>query len=413
MYLKNDICKLKPLFNIDYSKKKDIISACFFKMSGGGYTKFDKYLTGIFYLIKFIDDEIKPFKLRLFIDYTIYNDKDIMNKLNSHNIELVLYECPKFIKNGYHRGIFGMIVRFFPMFDFENNDANYVIISDIDFNYPHQRRDMLNLKDKIVNRKKYNLDDIYAYFSGTLRDMSIFKKGFIIPYVISPQQINFKRIDKSVILNYLYNYNKYKNEVMEVFKHSLGKIEKSNDEFIFYGWDEYFINYNYINYIIKNKKAFMVTYSYFITINLYFINKKINELTKEEKIILKDFYIDILKDNKKFKYVNEINSFYFIDKMFFNKDLNSLTKYQIDLVVNIYKFYIKNFPNKEIIKLFGNDFVKIILSDYYLGKIKFSEDKIYNSKEQYINVNYNELPKDEIIKLKEFKNKYNLLKVLI
>jgi len=413
MYLKNDICKLKPLFNIDFSKKTDIISACFFKMSGGGYTNFDKYLTGIFNLKKFIDANFKSFKLRVFIDPTIYNDKKIMNKLNSHNIDLVLYECPKFIKDGYHRGIFGTIVRFFPMFDFENNDANDVIISDIDLNYFHQTLNMLKLKDKLVDIKKHNLDDIYTYFYGTLRDMSIIKKGFIIPYILASEQINFKRIDKSVILNYLDNYNKYKDRIIEIFNHSLRKIEKSNDEFLIYGWDEYFINYNYINYIIKNKKAFMVTYSYFITINLYYINTKRHQLMKEEKSILKDFYLDILKDNKKFKYVDEKNSFFFIDKLFFDKDLNSLTKDQIDIAVNIYKFYIKNFSSEKIIKLFGIDFVKIILSDYYLGKIKFEEDKIYNSKEQFINVNYNELPKDEIIKLKEFKNKYNLSKVLI
>ena len=413
MYLRNDICKLKPLFNIDYSKKKDIISASFFKMQGGGYTNFDIYLNGIFDLKKFIDNEFKSFKFRLFIDYTIFNDKDIMNKLNSHNIELVLYECPKFIKNGYHRGIFGTIVRFFPMFDFENNDAKYVIISDIDLNYFHQKRNMIKLKDKIQDIKKHNLNDIYAYFSGTLRDISIIKKGFIIPYVIAPEQINLKRINKSIILNYLYNYDKYKNEVIEVFKHSLKKIKKSNDEFLFYGWDEYFINYNYINHIIKNKKAFMVSYNYFITINLYHINMKINELSNEEKKILKDFYLDILKDNKNFKYVDEAKSFFFIDKLFFNKDLNNLNKDQIDIAMNIYKFYIKNFSNKEIIKLFGTDFVNIILSDYYLGKIKFNEEKIYNSEKQFINVNFNELPKDDLNILKEFKNKYNLSKVLI
>ena len=30
----------------------------------------------------------------------------------------------------------------------------------------------------------------------------------------------------------------------------------------------------------------MITYSYFITINLYYINKKVKELTKKEHIIV-------------------------------------------------------------------------------------------------------------------------------
>ena len=381
-------------------------------MDGGGYRNFDKYVSGIYSLIKFVDNEFNDFTLRLFIDDTIYNDKPIMNKLNSRNIELVLYECPTFIKNGHHRGIFGMIVRFFPMFDFENNDADKIIISDIDFN-EISRINMLNLKSKAKEIEKNNISDIYAYFNGTLRENSILKNGHIVPYIVSPEQINFKRIDKEIILKYLQNYDKYKNEVKELFKHSVSKIEKSNDEFIFYGWDEYFINHNYINSICKNKRAFMITYSYFITINLYYINKKVKELTKKEHIILKDFYIDILKDNIKFKYIDDISSFLFVDKYFFNTDLNRLNSEQINIAVNIYKFYIKNFANKEIIKLFGNDFVKIILSEYYLGKIKFSEDKTYNSKEHFINVKYNELPNTEIIKLKELKEKMNLPKVLL
>ena len=204
MYLRNDICKLKPLFDIDYSKKKDIISASFFKMQGGGYRDFNKYLDGILKLIEFIETDFKPFVLRLFIDHTIYNDKEIMSKLSNSKVEIVVYECPKFIKDSYHRGIFGMIVRFFPMFNFENNDADKVIISDIDF-VNSNRRNLLGLKNVIKEMEKNNLNDISVYFRGTLRNTILIKKGYIIPYVISPEQINFKRIDKEVILNYLNN----------------------------------------------------------------------------------------------------------------------------------------------------------------------------------------------------------------
>ena len=97
--------------------------------------------------------------------------------------------------------------------------------------------------------------------------------------------------------------DKYKNEIIEIYKHSMTKINKSNDEFIFYGWDEYFINANYINYIIKNKLKFMVTYHYFITINLFYINKQVDQLSEKEINILKDFYNQILIDDKKFKYL--------------------------------------------------------------------------------------------------------------
>ena len=133
MYLKNSICKFNPLFEIDYSKKKNIISASFFKIQGGGYMSFDKYLNGIFLLNEFVIKELPGFELRLFIDQTISNDNDIFEKLKKNKIKLIIFECSNFLINNFHRGIFGMIARFFPIFNFENNDAKNVIISDIDF----------------------------------------------------------------------------------------------------------------------------------------------------------------------------------------------------------------------------------------------------------------------------------------
>ena len=256
------------------------------------------------------------------------------------------------------------------------------------------------------------MNDNYVYFRGTLRNTILIKKGYIIPYVISPEQINFKRIDKEVILNYLNNYDKYKNEIIEIYKHSMTKINKSNDEFIFYGWDEYFINANYINYIIKNKLKFMVTYHYFITINLFYINKQVDQLSEKEINILKDFYNQILIDDKKFKYANLNNSFFYIDKLFFERDLNNLDDVQINIAMNIYKYYIKNFKNKEIKSLLGNDFINILLSKYYLGKINYFEDKVYNTDNNFINVNYSKLPDNKIEELNNLKLEYGLPDVL-
>ena len=46
-YLKNPLCEFTPLFKIDYNKKKNIISASFFKMSEGAYKNFSKYTDGL------------------------------------------------------------------------------------------------------------------------------------------------------------------------------------------------------------------------------------------------------------------------------------------------------------------------------------------------------------------------------
>jgi hypothetical protein len=54
MYLKNDLCNFTPLFDIDYTKKKNIISVSLFKMYTGGYKNFNKYIIGLFNLVKTI-----------------------------------------------------------------------------------------------------------------------------------------------------------------------------------------------------------------------------------------------------------------------------------------------------------------------------------------------------------------------
>ena len=177
-------------------------------------------------------------------------------------------------------------------------------------------------------------------------------------------------------------------------------------------WDEYFINANYINYIIKNKLKFMVSYHYFITINLFYINKQVDQLSENEINILKDFYNEILIDDKKFNYINLNNSFFYIDKLFFERDLKNLNDSQINIAMNIYKYYIKNFKNKEIKSLLGNDFINILLSKYYLGKINYFEDKVYNDDNKFINVNYNILPDNKIKELNNLKLEYGLPDVL-
>ena len=74
-YLENSICTFKPLFDIDYTKKKNIISTVFFRLEGGEYKSLDKYLNGIKELHKFYKNNLPNFHIRMFIDNSIYSDK--------------------------------------------------------------------------------------------------------------------------------------------------------------------------------------------------------------------------------------------------------------------------------------------------------------------------------------------------
>ena len=78
-YLQNDLCKFTPLFDIDYNKKVNIFSTCFFKLKNGGYKDFNKYLDGLIKLNKEIKVRNLHFEIRLFIDESIFTDKKIFN----------------------------------------------------------------------------------------------------------------------------------------------------------------------------------------------------------------------------------------------------------------------------------------------------------------------------------------------
>ena len=65
-YLENEICKFTPLFEIDYSKKINIISTVLFKMKNSGYKPFLKYVNGVQHLSNFMHKKLPGFHLRLF-----------------------------------------------------------------------------------------------------------------------------------------------------------------------------------------------------------------------------------------------------------------------------------------------------------------------------------------------------------
>jgi hypothetical protein len=129
-YLKNDICNFEVLFDINYNKV-NILSTCFFKMDKH-YKNFNIYIKGIKKIINMVNNQDKYY-LRIFIDEHIKNDENIFNILKSSNkIQIVLFTCEKYIKDKYHIDVFGALVRLFPIFDFENNDSETVIIIDVD-----------------------------------------------------------------------------------------------------------------------------------------------------------------------------------------------------------------------------------------------------------------------------------------
>jgi len=340
-YLDNKICNFEILF--DYNEtKKNILSACFFKMNNH-YKNFKIYIDGLKNIINLLNTQNK-YILRIFIDENIRNDEYIFKLLSSNKkIEIVVFKCNNYLRDGYHVDVFGTFLRFFPLFNFKNNDANNVILIDIDLkkddlfylknlmNFQTQKKEVVGrgkIVDLLVNQK------IPHFFAGLL--------GFF----------NLK-FNKKIIINFIENIENIKNN---------SYYSKRNKNFL-YGTDELFLN-KYLIYNENNKSKFKTAVLLDYNINWFLYYCKDDLIKNFSKKTYK--YLQYILD--KF-YNNELNNeemFTKIDKYIYNKDTfieekKILSKKFYDIIINLKKNN-EMWLKKEIILLIHKYFLNIIYS---------------------------------------------------
>jgi hypothetical protein len=415
-YLQNKICKFIPLFEFNPNIKKNIISSCFFKMRTGSYKNFSKYINGITILHDHINNNYPEFTLRLFIDLSIYNDLKIMNILKKlKKIEIVLYNCELFVKNKiYHLGTFGMIVRYFVMFDFPNNDAKLSIIMDIDvtkdnvsFLFTHY----LMLKQYYTENE---INKLYLFGNGRpyhIRDNNdmkyIYLNKYIKPYVISSKMIGIKHIPHSVIENYLHIMQSKKITFSTFFKQTDNiKNNPKCDEYLCFGMDEYFINHVLLDFIIKNNLSVMFLININLQQTLYYTYQNQNQNKNQNLINKFNSYILFLTkniENKYFKNNNIKERINFINNIFYKDDgiisQSDITDTHRILIKNYYDLFYKLYKEKDF-SIFNKDTLDIILSKNIIGYLKIQKYINYNNNLKNIKINDSnikiEMSKEEI-----------------
>ena len=387
-YLINDICNFTLLKKIDYNKKKDIISVSLFKLKSGGYKSFNKYINGLNVLDKLADKN--NLEIRLFIDNTIYSDKEIMESINKlKTIIPILYECPKFKIGEYHVGLFGTLIRFFPLFDFENNDSRIVLILDADVEDLTELLDKQIQLYKIIKNNIY--DNIYFIYNGNFYNMNAehnfvdFKnETILLPYCVASNIIGCKKISPKILYKFMETLEKYMDdntrpkEILSNYKELLQENKCENN--ICYGVDEYFINMGLLKYLLKHEMpfAYITTISY-AHINYYRhpkghftgntekyknkfyeymkkfdlikypfkeLDKQLYKLNVKEPTEFMMEYID--KISKIIKYTKQINEEIVYDKVDW---------YYLDLLENYNCYYM------EFVHFFNTDIKDIIIKD--------------------------------------------------
>lgn len=336
-YLKNEICEFEILFKNNSNIKYNILSTCFFRMNSH-YKNFDIYINGLKRLIKLINTQ-KNYVLRIFIDEHIKSNNEIYNILKSSElIQIVVFKCSNYIKNNYHIDVFGALVRLFPIFNFELNDSNNVIVIDIDLNH----EDINKLK--ILMNYETNTKEIIG--TGTVNTLLINKNNYYY-YAGLFGVFDFK-FDKAIIIDFI----KKAHTILDK-----GMYNKRLDPFG-YGTDELFINKYLLSkdFISNNNIKFGLFLNYDINWFLYYYK---NELLKDNpsktyenlKFILGDLYTENMSIDNMFNTIDKLtyqiksnnsnkiyisNRFYQLIKKIILKKEEWFSKEHINL---IYKYY--------------------------------------------------------------------------
>jgi hypothetical protein len=360
-YLENNICEFELLFDIDYSKKTNILSACFFKMNKH-YKNFSIYLDGLKRLIKLLEEE-KNYKLRIFIDSHIKNDKEIFGLLSSSKVvQMVLFKCSDYIQNDYHLDVFGALVRLFPIFDFPNNDAKNVIIIDIDL----KKEDVKSFKT-VLN---YSTNSVEIIGKGRAEDLMIIK--FEPHFYLNLCAFYNKKYSSKIIIDFIEQAPNIKDK----------GLYNLREKTFGYGTDELFLNDYFIyksDYTSKTQLGVLFDYD----INWFLYHYKKDLLITEPKKTNTNLSF-ILEDYKKPNSSIE-QMFDLIDKIIYKVDSSNTKKIFVSK-----KFYmlIKELIDKNL-EWFDMKNLKLI-NKYYHNIIQCTSIVFFDKNLNITNVkNYN------------------------
>lgn len=392
-YLINSICNFEIVTPFDINIKKNLLVTSLFKLSNNGYKNFSKYVNGLTYLNKIANEE--NLYLRIFIDKTIRDDTQLFEKIKQLNrAQIVMYTCSDLIINNHHIGLIGTLLRFFPLFDFENNDANFAIICDADTHEYKPNSFGKQTFPRLIElyRKMCSLNyvtDIYISYVGYYEinwTNKITHNGHThnLPYCMGGSFIGFKKIPAVTLVKYFDKLKRYiknppdKRYTDYVIPPSKYSIKCENN--ICYGVDEYYLNKKLLKYFVINNMPFCYKYKYSIYEMLYSAHQKYGGYNDNPSKHEKTFRYYIQSNNLKQYLTFKSRKLYDIKQK--DNNFSTATKDMIKLKNNIVAF-LKLLYKKQDFRIYS----KYALLQFF----DIDYDKYY-SIEQIFFVNSNMLP---------------------
>lgn len=348
----------------------NIVSSVIFRLEDN-YKPMNEYYNKLEKFIKIFKETFVGFYFRIYFDNSIIKHTD--NKLINEEIDtiwrplliklkklsfvqLCWYEHKDFLKSkNFHKGVFGTIIRFIPIFDYEfNNNIDIIIISDVDVNHKYLNYTKKSLTYCIDNKLRFFFRTSYCkhssgYHTVTAKLVNTWLRVMAGTVIINKFKFPIKIID--LFFNQLYtkNYDEHLLNFINLKEFSI-HTHKTKTELIFkYGIDEVFSMY-LLEYIINNKIIFGYVSQKDIDSPIYFWAKKNNMLKDENNPKYKEILKHLLKHhyNEELNYNN--NYQFYEDEMYIFHTNNNPTKLQLELLANTFEFF--NYINDK--KLFDH-----------------------------------------------------------
>lgn len=321
-----------------------ISSFCVFRMPDP-YKDESMYINGLNTILDNFDKVMPKAVARIYYDDSVTKKdnkwKFLLDKAKTKDfVQLVHYEFKQFKKPNsfYHEGVFGMIVRYFVLFDF-GNISETVMLDDIDYPTKKDMEDfyaMVKKGLKLMKNKATYIFGTYGYRAyltkPRLMVSDITKKyDFNIRMVTQPS-ICTKKINRAVLIDMMIcvlekckDYQKWMSETIDNMNcvhipegnqkriqqcNYIKEIEQLPNGVFMFGTDEFFLNSSILEFYLKDKKPFIV---YYEMPSMTHFHYALFIMFKQRRIPLQfmlSMYRELLKDELSGKELNSVNDIY-------------------------------------------------------------------------------------------------------
>lgn len=253
-----------PAFDLQSSEKVDVVVTSLFRMKGGGYKSFSKYLRGLERSIKLFHKHLPQLYFLLYIDDSVTHDTELytaIKAMDNKRLFIAHYTCPIGLDaEGGHIELYGSMVRFLPFFESDSNFTRTAICIDADSTWEDIHRLVDNYRIFISISSQYHFDTNPFYELLTTwsrrQDYSVLAGRHMCKYKFPLSLLTdfvtcSKKLDCPDMPNIrtLLSYNKYATYP--------------------YGIDECFLNWVLIPYIQKHNITYSINIRYSITAPFY------------------------------------------------------------------------------------------------------------------------------------------------